>query len=143
MSETAGVRAIDHFNLDVPPEHLDAVSRFYTEAVGLYEGERPDFPFPGRWLYAKGVPHALVHLASYTKDDKASLQQATGRFNHVCFSMQGLNAHRDRLEQGGFEFKVSDRPGSKVVQLFLTDPTGVMVELNFSKALEGLAVTAA
>ena len=113
MSSTSGVRAIDHFNLDVPPEQLDTVSRFYTEAVGLHEGERPDFPFAGRWLYCAGIPHALVHLASYTKDDQASLEQTTGRLNHVCFAMQGLDEARQRLRQKAFKFQESNRPAAR------------------------------
>lgn len=139
MNKTSGVRAIDHFNLDVPPAQLDTVAGFYADAVGLRVGDRPDFPFDGRWLYADGIPHALVHLASYTDNDQGALRQPTGRLNHVCFAMQGLDAHRQRLRDGGLDYRESDRPGSKVVQLFLTDPTGVMVELNFSKALEGIA----
>ncbi len=137
---TATIKAIDHFNLDVPAEHLDTVCRFYADAVGLTVGYRPDFPFDGRWLYAAGIDHALVHLASYGSDDTAPLKQDTGRFNHVCFAMQGLASHKTTLEQAGIEFRESDRPSAQVVQLFLTDPTGVMVELNFAKAAEGLSL---
>lgn len=132
------VRGIDHVNLEVPAEHLDVVSHFYTEAVGLTEGNRPEFPFPGRWLYADGVSNAILHLASYDDKDQAPLNQGTGRFNHVCFAMQGLSARREQLERSGIEFRESNRPNAMVVQLFLTDPIGLMVELNFSKAHEGL-----
>jgi len=138
MNNQVGVRGIDHFNLDVPPEHLDTVSRFYERAVGLRVGFRPAFDFDGRWLYADGIEHALVHLASYGENEPAPLQQTTGRLNHLCFAMQGLAEHRRQLEAENISFKESDRPGASVVQLFLKDPTGVTIELNFSKALEGL-----
>ncbi|MGH1360280.1 MAG: VOC family protein [Burkholderiaceae bacterium] len=138
MSKSATIQSIDHINLDVPAEHLNTVSQFYSDAVGLTEGFRPDFDFDGRWLYASGIERAVLHLASYGANDTAPLHQSTGRFNHVCFAMQGLAAHREKLQNAGTEFKESNRPNAEVVQLFLTDPTGVMVELNFSKAAEGL-----
>jgi catechol 2,3-dioxygenase-like lactoylglutathione lyase family enzyme len=31
---------------------LEASRRLYVDALGLAVGPRPDFPFPGRWLYA-------------------------------------------------------------------------------------------
>ncbi|MFK7966511.1 MAG: VOC family protein [Burkholderiaceae bacterium] len=138
MTNEVGVRGIDHFNLDVPPEHLDTVCAFYENAVGLKNGFRPIFDFDGRWLYADGIDNAVVHLASYGVNEPAPLQQTSGRLNHICFAMQGLNDHRSRLTSQGIAFRESDRPGAVVVQLFLQDPTGVTIELNFSKALEGL-----
>ena len=56
--------------------------------------------------------------------------------------MQGLATHREKLQNAGTEFQESNRPNAEVVQIFLTDPTGVMVELNFSKAAEGLPLPA-
>lgn len=138
MTNQVGVRGIDHFNLDVPPEHLDTVCTFYEKAVGLKSGFRPSFDFDGRWLYADGIENAIVHLASYGENDPAPLRQTSGRLNHICFAMQGLASHRSQLESQGIEFRESNRPGAVVVQLFLKDPTDVMIELNFSKAVEGL-----
>ena len=47
----------------------DMMERFYTEVLGLRVGERPDFGFPGRWLYA-GNGAAIVHL--FAADDEAA-----------------------------------------------------------------------
>ena len=32
---------------------------FYVNILGMVDGDRPDFPFPGAWLYVDGV--AVAH----------------------------------------------------------------------------------
>ena len=90
------VTAIDHINLSVPSAKLPDMVRFYTGIVGLEEGARPKFPFPGHWLYVQGRTAAVLHLASYAEDELA-LAQPTGRFNHVCFRLRGMAEAKARL----------------------------------------------
>ena len=40
---------LDHFN--VVTSDLEASRRFYVRVLGLREGARPPFDFPGAWLY--------------------------------------------------------------------------------------------
>ena len=54
------IDALDHFTVAV--SDLEASRRFYVEALGLHEGERPPFEFPGAWLYSGAAP--LVHLVA-------------------------------------------------------------------------------
>lgn len=129
--------AIDHVNLSVPSARLPEMLAFYTGIVGLRQGARPALPFPGHFLYCDDNPVAVLHLASYQDDDR-DLSQPTGRFNHVCFRMTGLGQTRERLGAGGFAFREQDRPGNPVLQIFVTDPAGVTVELSFDKAAEGI-----
>jgi catechol 2,3-dioxygenase-like lactoylglutathione lyase family enzyme len=130
------VTAIDHVNLSVPSARLPEMLRFYTGIVGLVEGERPHFNFPGHWLYADGARLAVLHLASYSEDELA-LAQPTGRFNHVCFRMTGLAALKGRLDAAGLQYREQRREGNPVIQLFVRDPAGVMVELSFDRKAEG------
>jgi catechol 2,3-dioxygenase-like lactoylglutathione lyase family enzyme len=129
--------AIDHVNLSVPSARLPEMLAFYTGIVGLREGERPALPFPGHFLYCEESPIAVLHLATYQEDDLA-LTQPTGRFNHVCFRKSGLVQTRARLAASSHPYREQDRPGNPVMQIFVTDPAGVTVELVFDKAAEGL-----
>ena len=43
---------------------LQRTRDFYVDLMGLTEGERPDFPFRGHWLYLGGIP--VVHLVEAT-----------------------------------------------------------------------------
>jgi len=130
--------AIDHVNVAVPSARLPEMLAFYTGIVGLREGERPALPFPGHFLYCESSPIAVLHLATYQEDDLA-LSQSTGRFNHVCFRMRGLAEARLRLAASSHPWREQERPGNPLVQIFVTDPAGLTVELSFDKAAEGPA----
>jgi catechol 2,3-dioxygenase-like lactoylglutathione lyase family enzyme len=130
------VSAIDHVNLSVPSARLPQMLAFYTGIVGLREGPRPVFPFPGHWLYAEGASTAILHLACYAEDEDA-LEQPTGRFNHVCFRVRGLEAMRARLVGAGLDYREQRSQTSPVIQVFVRDPAGVMVEMSFDRAAEG------
>lgn len=130
--------AIDHVNVAAPSARLPELLDFYTNIVGLRQGERPPLPFPGYFLYCEGSPIAVVHLAAYQEDDLA-LSQPTGRFNHVCFRKTGLAQTRERLAVSSYAFREQNRSGNPLIQLFVTDPAGVTVELSFDKADEGIA----
>jgi len=132
------VIAIDHVNVAVPLARLPEMLKFYTGIVGLREGERPALPFPGHFLYSEQSPVAVLHLASY-QEDELPLAQPTGRFNHVCFRKRGLAQTRERLAASNSAWREQFRPGNPLVQIFVTDPAGVTVELTFDKDAEGLA----
>ena len=129
--------AIDHVNVAVPSARLPELLAFYTGIVGLREGRRPPLPFPGHFLYTEAGDVAVLHLATY-QEDVAALAQPTGRFNHVCFRMRGLAQTRARLSQSPYAFREQSRPGLPMVQIFVTDPAGITVELTFDAAAEGL-----
>jgi catechol 2,3-dioxygenase-like lactoylglutathione lyase family enzyme len=42
---------IDHYNIRLKPSDLKAIRDFYVNVIGLTEGARPYFKFPGYWLY--------------------------------------------------------------------------------------------
>jgi catechol 2,3-dioxygenase-like lactoylglutathione lyase family enzyme len=133
--------AIDHVNVAVPSARLPEMLAFYTGIVGLREGERPALPFPGHFLYCESSPIAVLHLATYQEDDLA-LSQPSGRFNHVCFRMRGLAEARARLARSSHPWREQERPGNPLVQIFVTDPAGLTVELSFDKSAEGPAAAA-
>ncbi len=49
---------LDHYSIRTT--RLAETERFYTEVLGLQSGPRPEFKFPGIWLYNAG--HAVVHV---------------------------------------------------------------------------------
>ena len=49
---------LDHVN--VRTAQLDSMITWYEQILGLHNGPRPNFPFPGAWLYSG--EDAVVHL---------------------------------------------------------------------------------
>ena len=53
-----GLLGLDHFSLRT--RKLEETRAFFVEVLGLKEGRRPPFKFPGAWLYVAGQP--VVHV---------------------------------------------------------------------------------
>lgn len=121
---------LNHFNITAPYELLERVRDFYIEVLGLALGERPDFRRKGFWLYAGEEP--LVHLTACDPSDVRSLGES-GRhfFDHIAFSCKGLSGVIERLKQSGIPYEVIEIASLKQWQVFVRDPAGVGVELNF------------
>ncbi|WP_270934453.1 VOC family protein [Falsiroseomonas oryzae] len=124
------VSGLDHVNIRCRPSDLPALRRFWGEVIGLAEGDRPDFDFPGIWFWAGARP--VVHIAARAKDDEAWPPRDHGAFGHVAFRAEGLAETRRRLAEQGIAFQEAPVPGFPLHQIFLRDPTGLMVELTFA-----------
>ena len=115
--------ALDHYTIRT--SDLDRSVRFYAEILGLESGARPPFRFPGAWLYCDGRP--VVHLAQ--RGPKAGAE--TGAVDHVAFRADGLADFTRHLADRGVAYEQSEVPGLGLHQVFLRDPDGVRIEVNF------------
>jgi catechol-2,3-dioxygenase len=120
---------LNHINLRAQPELLDKMRAFYCEVVGLTVGARPAFKSTGYWLYAG--EHAVLHLSQITADEAQPVSALT-TFSHVAFSCTDITAFEQRLIQLGLEYRLSQVPLTNQVQIFVKDPAGNGVELNFA-----------
>jgi catechol 2,3-dioxygenase-like lactoylglutathione lyase family enzyme len=116
------VHSINHFLIRAAD--IERSKNFYVDVLGFEVAPRPDFPFPGYWLGTNGS--IQVHIAQDgidnrsfyylgTPDDAANGQ--TGVIDHVAFLCE--------------DYRTRFLPDNQLFQLFLTDPDGVMIELNF------------
>ena len=140
-----GVQALEHVTIRCA--QLRRTRDFYVELMGLTEGERPAFPFRGHWLYLGGVP--VVHLVEASDTAGAwgrDIVHPQGRRRHRGPSTMSLSrattfeAMRRRVKEAGLIFKERVVPGGRLSQLFVPDPEGVLVEINFrNECLESLS----
>ncbi|EOG3620418.1 VOC family protein [Pseudomonas putida] len=115
---------MDHFT--IVSDRLEATRDFYVRVLGLIEGSRPPFPVPGFWLYASD--QAVLHVVGVTQMP----DPRRGVLDHMAFHAQGLQAMWRHLEHHGVHFRVIRAPGTqRTWQLFMQDPNGVEVELDF------------
>jgi catechol 2,3-dioxygenase-like lactoylglutathione lyase family enzyme len=128
---------LQHFTIE--PSDLERTKAFYVDVLGLDVGERPPLDFPGYWLYSGGI--ATVHLMG-TRQPREGIvvrgtetkYEDTGRLDHIAFAASGVEEVRSRLKAKGVSFREQIVPRSGDTQIFLYDPDGVGVELNFPKA---------
>ena len=117
------VRSLDHYTIRTAD--LDASVAFYVDVLGLRHGERPTFTVPGAWLYCGDSP--TVHLIGGNGPKDAG----TGAIDHVAFRASGLAEFTGHLRQLGIPFDERTPPGTRTRQVFVKDPDGLTVEVNF------------
>jgi catechol 2,3-dioxygenase-like lactoylglutathione lyase family enzyme len=115
--------SLDHWN--VYCKDLEATVRFYERYVGLKNGERPPFNFPGAWLYAGDKP--ILHLVSET----GRKHHGSGAIDHVALNCADIRGTIDQLKKDSMPFEVRKVPARPLQQVFVHDPDGVLIELNF------------
>jgi catechol 2,3-dioxygenase-like lactoylglutathione lyase family enzyme len=128
---------LDHFS--VRTADVEGTKAFYETVLGLRNGERPQFPFPGAWLYQGD--RAVVHIIGIDPKDPSGLQeylgdrggngQGTGSFDHIAFVATDFEGMRKHFTELGVPFRHRSVPGLALEQLFVTDPNGITVEINF------------
>ncbi len=124
------LHALNHFT--IRPVDLENTKDFYAEVLGLPIGYRPPLGFPGYWLYCGDVP--TVHLIGPRENEAgmpARTPGATGLLDHIAFSCTGLAAMKANLQRRGIAFEERVIPRDRQTQLFLRDPDGIAVELNY------------
>ncbi|MBL9034756.1 MAG: VOC family protein [Rhodospirillaceae bacterium] len=118
--------AMNHFT--ILAEDLRRTCDFYRDLLGLTEGYRPDMGFPGAWLYAGET--AVLHVVS----KRPLPAQRAGVLDHMAFSASGLAETVMKLKQRGIQYRLDRQVETGTWQLFLHDPNGAKVELDFPAA---------
>jgi len=129
---------LEHFLIQTTD--MDATRDWWVDVLGMRVGPTPDFKFPVCWLYIgdQDVLHLTMGGADVSENRKAYLgQQSTategsGVVDHLGFRATGLSETMAHLKSRGIEFTQRMVSDQGLFQLFLLDPNGVKVELNFS-----------
>jgi catechol-2,3-dioxygenase len=119
---------INHYNLRGSWDALEGLRDWYRDTIGLVVGARPAFNNRGFWLYAGARP--VLHLSEENPGEKHPAS-GEGTFDHVAFTCEDFDAMRSRLDSLGIQFRLADVPLTRTRQIFLRDPAGNGVELNF------------
>ncbi len=122
---------------------LERSCRFYERVLGFRRGYRPPFDFPGAWLYQGDdeADYGIVHIIGVDADnpagltaylgDKAQVESGTGTIDHIAFLATGVQAMWQTLRDEGLEWRDRTVPSLGLHQIFVEDPSGVTIELNF------------
>jgi catechol 2,3-dioxygenase-like lactoylglutathione lyase family enzyme len=129
---------MEHFL--VQSEDIEATKDWYVKVLGMRVGPAPDFKFPVYWLYVgdRDVLHLTVGGKKVSDNRKTYLGQqseavqGSGVIDHVAFRATGLEEMIEHLTRLGVAFKERQVNDQGLYQLFLFDPNGVKIELNFS-----------
>jgi catechol 2,3-dioxygenase-like lactoylglutathione lyase family enzyme len=123
---------------------LDQSQRFYTDVLQLRVGFRPPFNFPGAWLYPDqdesefGVVHLIgveprsrEGLRDYLGERPVEELEGSGAVDHIAFLATDWPRMRQRFDALGVSYQEQPVPSLGLLQVFLADPSGVTIELNY------------
>jgi catechol 2,3-dioxygenase-like lactoylglutathione lyase family enzyme len=120
-----GLSAFQHVN--TRSSDVERTKDFYVR-LGLRVGDRPPFASRGYWMYLGDVP--VLHLVQ--RPDGQTHHDGSGNVDHVAFEATDLDGTRRALNEAGFSFREAIVPRDGTVQIFVRDPDGLTVELNFA-----------
>ena len=122
-SGMASITRLDHVNLRT--DRLDETIAFFEEVLGLENRpeQRPDFGFPGAWLFVGD--QAVVHLI-----EASSTETPAGALDHVAFATPDFDSLLTTLDERDLPHRVSEQPGNGVRQVFFREPNGVLIEVS-------------
>lgn len=126
------VNGVNHINLVTGD--LDATIEFYEGLLEMKAQVIPVAPagFSGRWICdAQGNP--IIHVQAYNAERHGDLKTGlNGALDHVALTCVGFDATKARCEELGIEYRVNDRQFGDLRQVFVTDPNGISLELNYA-----------
>jgi catechol 2,3-dioxygenase-like lactoylglutathione lyase family enzyme len=117
---------------------LERTKDFYCKVLGFEVMPRPDFPFPGYWLGVNGK--IQVHMAQagvpnsqlyYLGSPKNAAKDNSGVIDHIAFLATDPDRFVKHLQGLGVPLRPRNFPESQLYQLFIKDPDGLTIELNF------------
>ena len=120
------IERLDHLNLRTA--QLEAMKAWYSEVLGFEDGPRPDFGFPGAWMYANGQP--LIHLVGV--DPAPEKPGDNLALEHGAFSAKGLNRFLEKLEARGEPHRISHLKAIGITQVNVWDPDGNHLHIDFA-----------
>ena len=135
--------SLNHFS--IRSLEIEKTTEFFSKLLGLTVGPRPEFPFPGVWLYngdESSWANAVLHLIAIDKNDPNGLKKylgerdpsslyGSGAVDHIAFFAKGLEEKIALLKKLNVPYRERTVPVLKLNQLFLDDPNGVVIELNY------------
>ncbi|AIW19328.1 dioxygenase [Vibrio coralliilyticus] len=132
------IKAIDHFTIRT--SNLDITIKFFEQSLGLQRGTRPQFAFPGAWMYDDDG-HPILHLVSLSERDtpKALVdylggkegQSGSGAIDHISFKGHHLASTQRHLAHLKMPFRERVIPQINEHQIFFDDPNGITIEIIF------------
>ncbi|MGL6039679.1 MAG: hypothetical protein ACRC01_00595, partial [Deefgea sp.] len=106
---------LNHINLRVPTDLLEAMRVFYCEVIKLHIGFRPAFGTQGFWLYAGEQP--VIHLSVLKGDASIDLTQPRV-VDHIAFTCRNIEQTVLDLNVLGVNYRRMDFVDEGISQIF-------------------------
>ena len=126
---------LDHINIQTAK--LAETVAFYRDVLELRAGDPPPplDPAAVQWMF-DGDGQAIFHLSgpgALVAVGDINVGPDTGAVHHVALSCTGHDAMLEKLDRMGLHHRVNHVVAIDLKQIFVRDPNGVLLELNYRK----------
>lgn len=122
---------LDIHHVAIKTQDLEGTNRFYEDVLGLQAIDRPDFDFPGTWFdLGSTMFHIMAGDAGLDNEGKPT--QGSASVDHVAVKAHDFDAMKQTAIDHGMPHREFAIPDFGLWQLFVRDPNGVIIELNFT-----------
>ena len=132
------ITQFDHYTLRA--RDIEVSARFYQEVMGFRVETLDSFAFPFRLLFLgdQAVVHLLgagaeldAFLGRHAPSYEKGAERGTGNMEHVAFNATGFKEFLARVKAAKAHYVQRTLADYGVVQLLITDPDGIEIEVNF------------
>jgi catechol 2,3-dioxygenase-like lactoylglutathione lyase family enzyme len=130
---------IEHFL--VASDDIDATRDWYARVLGMKSGPHPDYGFPLHLMNADDFDSVVTGPSAkqageiqkkYLGRTSQDAGSGTGAVDHIAFRATGLREMLEHLKRERVAFSQRRANGQALFQLFLYDPNGIKIELNYA-----------
>jgi len=115
---------LDHVTLRTGD--LEGTRAFLEMVLEVRPGYRPDFSFPGYWLYAADEP--VIHLIP---GEGGAVDRRGETIDHAAFRLEDHDGMRNKLDRLGIPYSRMELPDLGEKRIFVRTPAGILLELVF------------
>ncbi len=123
---------LDLHHVALKSKDLDKTEKFYTKVLGMKKVKRPDFSFPGLWFQ---MGETMFHIyggdAAKTHDGNFDYRQTVSPVDHIALRARGFDEMKEAVKKHRCNWRQNNVADFGLWQLFVVDPSGVTIELNF------------
>ena len=100
------IEAVDHINIRTA--NVEGMARWYEDILEMPKGPRPDFGFPGAWLYLGDL--AFIHLVGVD----TMPEDTDPKLEHFALRATGLADFLDRLQSNDVAYQIAEVPSLRI-----------------------------
>lgn len=122
MATPLPIKSVNH--LARTTRRLDESRSFYRDVLGFRELRRPNFSFPGAWLYNYGLQIHLI-VDDQAPDPNGEISTTA---DHLALHVDNVDEAKRLLEEHRVSYR-ENVSAAGIKQLFFRDPDGHHVEI--------------
>lgn len=126
---------LDLHHVAVKTACLEDSLKFYTGLLGMEEVARPPRGFPGAWVK---MGQTMIHFYSgeAARSESGDFAHGSAAIDHVALRATGFDELKNAVVASGYSWRQAEIAEASLWQLFIKDPNGITIELNFDSRTE-------